>query len=336
MQVQRSAGIGCGDFQFQTQNNSVICARSMEFPVEMESQMTIYPRGKKYISTASRDLAGLEWVSKYNYVGINGFQMNGIDEGMNEKGLSFGYLTLLDSIYQTVAEGQESRALALMDVGAWILGNFETVDEVAEAIKNVIVWSGKVDVLGSIPGLHIALHDATGKNLVIEFINGEVAVHENPKGVLTNNPALKEQLENLEKYGYLSPDPDTGKGIGTGMIGIPGDGSSESRFVRIAKAVEFALQPADEIEAVILATHILNTVDIPKGTMSVHMENTKLYETTRWRVIKDLTNKILYYNSYNDPALRKVDLTQIANKAKYHTLNVQAKEPTIIDVTDKF
>jgi len=335
MSVQRIPGIniGCGDFQFTTANKNVMCARSMEFPEEMESALTVYPSGEQYVSSAPKNEAGLEWTSKYRFVGINGFHMKGIDEGMNEKGLSFGYLTLLNSEYQRVSAREESKALALMDVGAWILGNFKTVDEVVEALKDVIIWKGTTKVLGQIPGLHIALHDAEGKNLVIEFINGKVEVHENPLGVLTNNPVLKAQLENLENYKKLSPEPAKSNDIGSGMDGLPGGGSSKSRFVRIAKALQFALKPKDEKEGIILATHVLNTVDIVKGIMAVPIEDSKLYETTRWRVIKDLTNRILYYSSYNDPALRKIDLNNIKDKKTYNRLDVQAEEPTIIDVT---
>ncbi len=130
----------------------------MKFPIPMDSQVAVYSRNEKCSSTTPDGLPGLEWTSKYGFIGINAFHMNSPDEGMNEVGLSFGFLTLRCSEYQTVSDAQRHQALALMDVGTWILGNFEIVNEVKEAIKNVRIWGEYVKPLNSIPGLHIALH----------------------------------------------------------------------------------------------------------------------------------------------------------------------------------
>ena len=93
-----------------------------------------------------------------------------------------------------------------INVGAWILGNFKAVDEVREAVKGVRVWGNEIETLrNKFLKLHIALHDSTGKNAVIEFLNGEAVFQDNPLGILTNDPPLKEQLANLEKYNGLSP-----------------------------------------------------------------------------------------------------------------------------------
>ncbi len=336
MDIGRSGvNLGCGDFQLITKDKSIICGRSMEFPISMSSQVTIYPKGEDYVSTAPNGKKGLAWTSIYGFTGISGLHLKGIVEGMNEK-ISFGVLTLLCSEYQSVSVEQEEIALSLMDVGAWILGSFATVAEVKEAIKNVRIWGGHEKVLGTIPGLHIVLHDSLGNNGVIEFIGGEVFFYDNPNGVTTNDPPLPLQLKNLEKYKNLTPF-SSDQDLGSGMKDIPGSGSSKSRFVRISKDVEYGLKAETALDGIIEAEHILNSVDILKGMMAFKTDNEICYESTLWCTIKDLTNKIFIWRSYNDSTFRKIDLKRTDfNKKSYEKIDVQAKAPTFIDMTDQF
>ncbi len=190
--------------------------------------------------------------------------------------------------------------------------------------------------------------DSSGNNLVIEFLKGDIIIHENPLGVLTNDPIFDSQRYNLAQYNILTSEPIgnieingsiiPNTGIGNGMIGLPGDWSSITRFVRIATAVRFALQPQPEnaLKGVELATHILNIVDIPKGMVIAKLEGSTLYETTCWCTIKDLTNKIFYYRSYEDLTLKLINLTKINfdPEKKHNKLNVKT-HPTILDETDK-
>lgn len=304
-------GFACGDFLLKSQDNHFVAGRSMEFPIPMESNVLVYNRGEKFQSTAPGGGLGHSWTSKLGYVGIDAFHMNRVDEGLNEAGLSFGALTLNGTQYQFIGEAQRPEALAMMDVGAWVLGNFATVDEVKEALGNVRVWGQMIKELGCIPGLHIALHDATGKTAVIEFLDGKAIFRDNPKGVLTNEPPLPEQLLNLERYSHLTPFPN-GPVADGGMVGLPGDWSSESRFVRIAKEVEFinANPPTTYEGAIERATHILNTVDVPKGLEIVELANENMPITTRWSTVKDLTSRVFYYRAHNDGRLQAVDLTK--------------------------
>lgn len=352
MQIQPSIntgiGFGCSDFQLTARDGTITCARAMDFPIPMDSEAVVFNRNTQFTSTAPDNSPGLSWTSKYGFVGINAFNLNGCDEGMNEAGLSFGFLTLECTEYQTVSDSQKHQALALMDVGTWILGNFETVDEVKEALGSVRIWGGMVEQIHEIPRLHIALHDAAGKNLVIEFIHGEAVVYDNPLGVLTNDPPFDYQINNLEQYNYLSADPAPpvkinglslpSLGIGSGMKGLPGDWTPMSRFVRIAAAVRFGLQPQDAKDSVVAASHILNTVDTPKGMVACKLnEERKAYVTTRWSTIKvsSLSRKVFLYRSNEDFTLRKINLKAVnfTEGTKHNRIKIQAARPTIIDVT---
>lgn len=92
------------------------------------------------------------------------------------------------------------RAIAVIHLGTWILGNFATAHEVKEALGTVKIWGEIVEHLQRVPGLHIALHDQAGNNLVIEFLDGEIVTHDNPLGVLTNGPPFAWHLANLKHY----------------------------------------------------------------------------------------------------------------------------------------
>ena len=90
--------------------------------------------------------------------------------------------------------------MAISDFGSWIMGNFATVEEVKEALPKVNVAGYNLKEAGGELYMHIAVHDAAGKNLVIEFIDGEVKVYDNPLGVMTNRPDFAWQLNNLRIY----------------------------------------------------------------------------------------------------------------------------------------
>jgi choloylglycine hydrolase len=329
-------GFGCGDFQLKAQDGTIMCGRSMEFPIPQNSQIVTFNRGERFESKAPDGTKGLEWTSKYGFTGINAFHIDAPDEGLNEAGLSFGVLTLDETQYQTVDENQKDHALAIMDVSKWILGNFATVAEVKEAIPTVCIWGQFIKPLNKIPGLHIALHDADGNNGVIEFINGEIIFYDNPIGVLTNDPPLPWHLQNLQQYVHLTQDAlgNETKDIEKGMLGLPGDWSAVSRFVRIWVMSRCA-NPKNEVEAFNDCTHILNATDIPNGAVIVEIANQRFKASTLWSTIKDLKNRIFYFRSHGDMTFRSVCLNDIPLKPGtiHPRLPVQAEKPTIIDIS---
>jgi len=126
-------------------------------------------------------------------------------------------------------------------------------------------------------------------------------------------------------------------GSGSGWLGLPGDWTPPSRFVRTVFLVHSADPARNADEAVNLAGHILNSVDIPRGLIKTKGPvNTDLIDYTQWVVIKDLTNRVLYFRSYEDLTLKKVDMKKLALKpgAAVKTLRISGKGK-VIDVTDK-
>lgn len=305
----------CTDFLIKANDGTFVNGRSMEFTA-VQSMITACPREQKIASPAPNQHTGISWTSKYGYLAISCLGIDAVVDGLNEAGLSFNVLWMPNSKYQEVPAGQEDRALLIDRIGDWILGNFSTVDEVKEALPHVIIWGRFIKEINMVPLIHIAIHDHTGKSLVIEFIDGQQKVHDNPIQVLTNYPAFEWHVDNLRNYVHAraaDAPPMSFNGLslhvlgqGSGMLGIPGDWMSASRFVKMAIFKHFICPGNNAMEAVNAAEHLLNTVDIPLG--DIRNEETGEFWRTQWITIKDLTNKVLYYRTFDNLSLRSIDL----------------------------
>ncbi|MFA5183809.1 MAG: linear amide C-N hydrolase, partial [Syntrophales bacterium] len=129
-------------------------------------------------------------------------------------------------------------------------------------------------------------------------------------------------------------------GVGSGLRGLPGDWTPPSRFVKLAFGIDSALKPLNATEAVNLAEHLLNTVDIPKGAIKepTAIPGKHLYGYAQWVVIKDLTNKVLYYKTYENTAWRSVDLKKfdLIFGKEVKRLAIDAAGLPAIDVSGNF
>ncbi|MCP5469174.1 MAG: choloylglycine hydrolase family protein [Chlamydiales bacterium] len=321
----------CTDFVVQATDKSSVVGRSMEFGLNLESQVLIQPKNTLMQSRVFNGLAGMKWRVQYAYIGMTALGQDWLVDGMNEAGLSIGALWFPGSDYPKVDESIPQKTIALEDLGDWILSSFETIDEVKKAIHDVQVWPHDLPKLNSIPPLHLSLHDAQGNSAAIEFLDGKLMFFDNPVGVLTNAPKLEWHLTNLPNYINLSAMQKEKAsfdglvlhppGQGFGMLGVPGDWTPPSRFVRIATFKNFANTPKNAQENVTLALHLLNTVDIPYG--AVRNVDKEHYDYTQWIVVKDLSNGDLYYRTYRDLDVYRINLQEELRKGR----NTQRKLP---------
>ncbi|EHL29287.1 linear amide C-N hydrolase [Legionella drancourtii] len=338
-------GHACTDFRLKAQDGTLLITRSMEFGQDLKSNLRSSPRGRQFSSMAPNGKPGLNWKAKYGYLYLDGFGVNASFDGMNEHGLSFEYLYLPgETQYQSAPEGKEAQALSYFMFGDWVLSNFKTIDEVKQALLGIYVVQQLLPQLGeAILPAHASIYDASGKGIVVEFYNNQINVDENI-GIMTNSPKYNWQVTNLRNYLNLSAtnaNPITQNGItypatgqGSGAIGLPGDASPPSRFVKTAFMVHNVDPANNSTDLLNLAQHIINNVDLPAGYVRAIENGKTLSDTTEWVVFKDISHKIFYYRTYNDMTLRSIDMAKIDFSEGATPLKMPlVMPPYVMDVT---
>jgi choloylglycine hydrolase len=196
-----------------------------------------------------------------------------------------------------------------------------------------------------VPGVHFFIHDKSGKSLVVEPVDGTLKLHDAPLGVMTNAPTYDWHMTNLANYINLSPkDVDQEKlggttvtafGSGAGMLGLPGDFTPPSRFVRAAMFSQAATPNQTADDAVLSAFHILNQFDIPKGSVVNAAVGEPTPEITEWTSVNDLKNLRWYFRTFDDQSIRMVDLKEAvaAAKGKIATIPMEQTKQPIANVS---
>lgn len=341
------AASACTGIRLKTKDGAIIYARTMEYGIPLESDIIVIPRLRNYVGTTNDNVPGLKWKTKYGVVGANGWGLDQVVDGVNEKGLAGGLFYHPDyAQYPKAKKKDAGRAIAPWEFMTWALSNFATVAEAQTALDGILVCDAPQSKLGFAPPLHAILHDASGDSLVIEFFGGKVQTYHNPLGVITNAPTFDWHLTNLRNYVNLSPlNVTTSKlegvdisqlGQGSGMRGLPGDFTPPSRFVRAVAFVNAAEPAATAAEGVNLAHHILSSFDIFPGLIRASGDGAKFPETTQWAAMADLKNKAYYFRSYQDPTIRKVELAKLRlDDDKVLVIPMHTDKPTFQDATSQ-
>lgn len=312
----------CTNFRISATDGSVVVGRTMEFPTDMGTRITVLPTGYKGTGIGVDGAPGKEWTSTHGVVGMDAFgEPAALTDGMNAAGLYAGLLYMPGFCEYTPVEGADPNSLlSIVNVVAYLLGTCESVDEVKDAMSAVTVWPYVFGPFGFAPPAHVIVHDPSGDSAVIEWRDGQMVIFDNPIGVACNWPHLDWHLTNLRNYVNLSvqnPSPITIEGVelskmgqGPGMLGLPGDSSSPARFIRAA-AYTAALRPVDtgeELEKT--ALHLLNNFDIPLGLIRED-EDPKNDDHTLWSTISNLTDRRYVLRTYENPVPQAIDLKRM-------------------------
>ena len=160
----------CTDFKLSAKDGTLLITRSMEFGSDLQSNLRSSQRGRAFATTTPNNLPGLAWKAKYGYLYIDGFNVDVAFDGMNEAGLTFEYLYLPgETQYQTIPAGKDKLTVPYASLGDWVLGNFKTIDEVKQAVKNIYISSQIIPQLGNLVlPAHASIYDASGRGIVIE------------------------------------------------------------------------------------------------------------------------------------------------------------------------
>lgn len=303
----------CTSLTYEDAQENWYLARTMDFGFELGGRPVVIPRHHHFDSDATDQ--GFD--TNYGFVGA-GRNLNGyiLVDGVNEKGVGAAALYFNESVY---AEQPQNGAIniASHEVLNWILGNVSSIADLKEKFSHVNIVAVPNSLLKIVVPLHWIVADRTGASVVIEQQADSVKITDNPVGVMTNSPEFDWHLKNLNNYVQLDPalhsEKPYGKftangfGAGTGALGLPGDYTSVSRFIRTAFTRQYAETAKDSSAAINTLSHILNNVEIPKG---VKIQADGDFDYTQYRGYMSLAEPVFYMQPYADQTITKVRLTE--------------------------
>ena len=305
---------------FLHRDNVSMVGRTMDFPINMGSNIVGYNKGNHQVSSfLNKEFPNAkvaEWDVKYPFLGREIFNTGLVLDGSNNQGLSAAYLYLPGTTFKKYDPNDINATLNFYDLVTYVLATSKDVNEALDNISKYQVSGGAIIVtndiaVNNIP-IHLSLKDKSGNSAVIESIDGKLNIYKGQKAgnVLTNYPDLPQQFDNLSNYNSLlnyNKEDQKNKfenipGFETmiassslrnnivSMVGIPGDYSPPSRFVR-ATYLESnipVMQYSNDYKYMV--NHILNSVTVPYS-------NLPNSTATQWKTIKNLNNNEIEYNN---------------------------------------
>lgn len=234
-------------------------------------------------------------------------------DAVNEKGLGMAGLNFVgNAVYREPAAGRDN--VAQFEFIPWILGRCATVREARALLGRLNLTDTAFDAALPVAQLHWIIADRECA-ITVESVEGGIRVYDNPVGVLTNNPPFDEQMFQLNNYMNLSPRtpenrfsdklPLRAYSRGMGALGLPGDLSSQSRFVRAAFVKMNSVSGESENESVSQFFHILGAVDQQRGCCE--LEDGK-YEITIFTSCCNADRGIYYYTTYDNHRINGVNM----------------------------
>ena len=340
--------LGCTGIMLTNSDGSLVHGRTVEFGATIDSSIAVVPRGHAFVGKTPRG-DGLKYTAKYAAVGAVAFTDVKLLDGLNEQGLAVGAFYFPGfAAYTPVTEANQKIGLSPGDFPNWLLTQFSSVGEVRVAIErgDAIITPTIIDNWGpDAPPFHYVVYDKTGASIAIEPIDGRLVVSDNPLGVMTNSPSFDWHMTNLRNYISLNPrnaaplkidgESFSQLGQGSGMMGLPGDFTPPSRFVRAAIYSKTAVPSKTAQSGVEQVFHILNNFDIPVGVSREVTDGVVHTDYTMLSVARDPQSLRYYYKSYDDQTIRVIDLTQLDLNAKAIMLLSTSGQQPIVDVTSQ-
>ena len=234
-------------------------------------------------------------------------------DAVNEKGLAIAGLNFVGNAdYKEEVEGKDN--VTQYEFIPWILSQCETVKEAKRLIEKMNFLNLPFNEHLPLAQLHWIISDEN-ESITVESVKEGIKIYENPVGVLTNNPTFDKQMFELNNYMYLSaksPKNNFANGLqleqysrGMGALGLPGDLSSQSRFIRVAFTKMNSISKEEETSSVSQFFHILNSVDQQRGCCE--LEEGK-YEITIYTSCCNTKQGIYYYTSYDNHQITAIDM----------------------------
>ena len=306
------------------ESGDVYFGRNLDLERGYGEKVVITPRGYKFRMRETGLLT-----TRYGFIGMAAV----VDEyplyfeATNERGLSMAGLNFPGNAhYGEQVSGKEN--IAPFELIPWILGKCADVEEARELLKNVQLINAHFSEQLPVTPLHWMVSDKK-KSIVVECLEDGLKVWENPFDVLTNNPPFWYHRMNMSNYMALHVGPAAKNfrdglpmenySLGMGALGLPGDFSSGSRFVRAFFVKENSLCGESEKSRVNQFFRILDSVAMPRGCVWTE----RGYEYTRYSSCCNVEKGIYYWKTYEESAVRAVKMQNedlLQKKLKVHEI----------------
>lgn len=284
--------------------------RTLDYDFSYGEDLAVTPRKYPFLFRRADPL-----FNHHAIIGIAHIE-NGIPllyDGMNEQGLCMAGLNFVgNAVYHDPIPGKDN--LATFEFIPWILAQCATVRDARRLLERINLTPESFREGFPTAQLHWMIADRE-EAIVVESVQAGVMVYDNPVGVMTNNPPFPDQLFALNNFMSLSPRAPSNHfsdkldlraySRGMGALGLPGDLSSQSRFVRAAFVRLNSRSGSSEEESVSQFFHILGSVEQPRGCCEVDGGG---YDITIYTSCCNATKGIFYYTTYNNNQIAAVDL----------------------------
>lgn len=286
--------------------------RTLDYEFSYAEEVTVTPRNYPF---SFRDMGVIE--THYAIIGMAYVAQDYplYYDAVNEKGLAVAGLNFVGNAhYREKAEKKDN--IAQFELIPWLLGQCATVKEVKVLLERINLTNTPFSRDLPLAQLHWLIADRE-EAITVESVREGIRVYQNPVGVLTNNPPFDQQMFQLNNYMHLSPKspqnlfsdqlPLHTYSRGMGALGLPGDLSSQSRFVRVAFTKMNAVSGDSELESVSQFFHILGSVDQQRGCCDVGEGE---FEITIYTSCCNADKGIYYYTTYDNHQITAVDMYQ--------------------------
>lgn len=292
--------------------------RNLDYEFSYGESLVILPRNKpisfRHVPTLRHHYAILGMAHLVGDVPLYYDAIN--EEGVGIAGLNF----VGNAVYNGLEPRREN--VASFELIPYLLGQAKNLEEVRKLLKNLNLTKESFSPELPPSSLHFMISDKES-SIVVEFVQDGMKIYDNPCETMTNNPPFPEQMFRLSDYSSLSPKqpknvfgnnvPVSLYSRGMGAIGLPGDLSSGSRFVRGAFVLQNLVKEEGELASISEFFHALGSVEQQKGCCEV--EEGK-YEYTIYSSCCDLNRGIYYYTTYGNHQISAVDMHRVDLNAK--------------------
>ena len=284
--------------------------RTLDYEFSYGDEVTITPRNYKFNFREKGEMNSHYAIIGMAYVAEN-YPL--YYDAINEKGLGIAGLNFVgNAIYHDKKEGKDN--ITQFELIPWLLGQCANIKEAKSLIEKINITNEPFNDKLPLAQLHWIIADKD-EAITVESVEDGIKIYENPVGVLTNNPPFDKQMFNLNNYMHLSnkspkntfaPNLDLKNySRGMGAIGLPGDLSSQSRFVRTSFVKMNSISGDEENESISQFFHILNSVDQQRGCCDLGDEK---YEITIYTSCCNTAKGIYYYTTYNNHQITGIDM----------------------------